>query len=490
MAICFIRANIISRSNGSSAVAAAAYRSGEKLLDEATNKTHNYTKKTGVHHSEILAPIEATTGNEWLNDREALWNKVTAAEKRDDAQLSRELIVAIPRELDPLNQVALVREYIQNSYVDRGMIADINLHHLDGDNPHAHVMLTMRELQIDEMGIASFGNKDRSWNDKKLLKTQLKEWEIVANKYLENAKVVERIDSRSYAEQGVARIPQIHLGKDVTAMRRRGVPTERGDIYDQIDQANEDIRANLEQIYESSSAIDQIKKEAAAAQKREADERVECARKLVEAEIQQRQEAERQRVELQIQRQNDLRDRERQEKLEREKLLQHVKDRAEQDTIEFLRNARPKFTEIADTSKNLRESKIEALPEVKKEIEPEEPKFTIPFMIEAFTHMVEQYPKGQKCEIFKVTGNFLARGIKDVPDSRLELERMMRRILDYGGREHTPMIPLSMVVDELKLARDNPIAKVKTKTQIKTTRSKDIDYSESKSQSQDQGYSI
>jgi MobA/MobL family len=490
MAICFIRANIISRSNGSSAVAAAAYRSGEKLLDEATNKIHNYTKKTGVHHSEILAPIEATAGNEWLNDREVLWNKVTAAEKRDDAQLSRELIIAIPRELDPLDQVALVREYIHNSYVDRGMIADINLHHLDGDNPHAHVMLTMRELQIDEMGIASFGNKDRSWNDKKLLKTQLKEWEIVANKYLENSKVVERIDSRSYAEQGVARIPQIHLGKDVTAMRRRGVPTERGDIYDQIDQANEDIRANLEQIYESSSAIEQIKKEAAAAQKREADERAERARKIIEAEIQQKQEVERQRVEREIQRQNDLRDRERQEKLEREKLLQHVKDQAEQDTIEFLRTARSKFTEIADRSKNLRESKIEAVVEIKKEIEPEEPKFTIPFMIEVFTHLVEQYPKGQECEISKVIGNFLVRGIKDIPDSQLELERMMRRILDYGGRENTKMIPLTVVVNELELARDNPIGKVRTGTVIKTTRSRDIDYSDSESESQDQGYSM
>lgn len=489
MAICFIRANIISRTNGSSAVAAAAYRSGEKLLDEATNKTHNYTKKKGVHHSEILAPIEATAGNEWLNNREALWNKVTVAEKRDDAQLSRELIVAIPRELDPLDQVALVREYIQNSYVDRGMIADINLHHLDGDNPHAHVMLTMRELQIDEMGIASFGNKDRSWNDKKLLKTQLKEWEIVANKYLENAKVVERIDSRSYAEQGVARIPQIHLGKDVTAMRRRGVPTERGEIYDQIDQANEDIRANLEQIYESSSAIEQIKKEAAA-QKREADERTERARKIIEAEIQQRQEIERQRVEREIQRQNDLRDRERQEKLEQEKLLQHVKDRAEQDTIEFLRTSRSKFAELTEKVNNSRESKIEPVVEIKKETEPEEPKFTIPFMIEAFTHMMEQYPKGQTCEIFKVTGNFLIRGIKDVPENKLELERMMRRILDYGGREHTPMIPLSMVVDEFKLARDNPIVKVRTGTEIKTTRSRDIDYSESESESQDQGYSM
>jgi hypothetical protein len=336
------------------------------------------------------------------------------------------------------------------------------------------------------MGIASFGNKDRSWNDKKLLKTQLKEWEIVANKYLENAKVVERIDSRSYAEQGVPRIPQIHLGKDVTAMRRRGVPTERGDIYDQIDQANEDIRANLEQIYESSSVIEQIKKEAAAAQKREADERAERTRKLIETEIQQRQEAERQRVELEIQRQNDLRDRERQEKLEWEKALQHIKEQAEQDTIEFLRAARSKFAEITDTSKNLRESRIEQVVEVKKEIEPEQPKFTIGFMIEAFTHMVEQYPKGQKCEISKIVDNFLNKAMIDDPSNELSIHALSFRIRDRGRRNGTDLITLDSLVSELKFARDNPM----NKTMIQTTRSKNIDYSGSESQSQDQGYSM
>ena len=116
-----------------------------------------------------------------------LWNRVEASEKRYDAQLTREMIIAIRRELDRDNQIALVREYAQTTFVDRGMIADINLHHLDGDNPHAHVMLTMRELKIDEQGIVSFGNKDRTWNDKKLIEIQKKEWEILTNQYLDRA---------------------------------------------------------------------------------------------------------------------------------------------------------------------------------------------------------------------------------------------------------------------------------------------------------------
>ena len=255
MAICFVRAKVVSRGGGGSAAAAAAYRSGEKIKDEATGKTHDYTKKQGIDHSEILSPIAATAGNEWLTNRSALWNRVEAVEKRYDAQLAREMIIAIPRELTQPDQIELVRKYVQTTFVDRGMIADINLHHLDGTNPHAHVMLTMRELKIDERGIVSFGNKDRTWNDKKLLENQIKEWEIVANQYLERAGVDTRIDSRSYAEQGISRIPQIHLGKNVTAMRRQGIPTERGDLYDQIDKANEDIRAQLEIIYQAEGAI-------------------------------------------------------------------------------------------------------------------------------------------------------------------------------------------------------------------------------------------
>ena len=212
MAICFVRAKVVSRSSGGSATAAAAYRIGEKIKDEATGKTHDYTKKQGVDHSEILSPIAATVGNEWLTNRSALWNRVEASEKRYDAQLAREMIIAIPRELDRDNQIALVREYAQTTFVDRGMIADVNLHHLDGTNPHAHVMLTMRELKIDDRGVVSFGNKDRTWNDKKLVQTQKNEWEVLTNQYLERAEIETRIDSRIYQEQEIARIPQVHVG--------------------------------------------------------------------------------------------------------------------------------------------------------------------------------------------------------------------------------------------------------------------------------------
>jgi MobA/MobL family len=255
MAIAFVQSRVAGRSDGKSAVAMAAYRSGDRIVDLASGKTHDYTAKSGVDYSEIISPVAATAGNEWMTDREKLWNLVEAGEKRYDAQLAREIVIAIPRELDRDDQIALVREYVQSSYVDRGMIADINLHHLDSDNPHAHVMLTMRELHIDDRGIVSFGNKDRTWNDKKLLQKQKLEWDGLANQYLERAGIDVRIDSRSYEEQGIDRIPQIHLGVAVSQMRARGIQTDRGDLYDQIEQANADIRADLQKIYEGEQMI-------------------------------------------------------------------------------------------------------------------------------------------------------------------------------------------------------------------------------------------
>ena len=241
MAIYFVRARVIGRSGGRSAVAAAAYRSGLKITDEQTGIIHDYTKKQGIEHSEILSPIAATRANEWLADRSKLWNKVEEIEKRHDAQLSREMIIAIPRELDRENQIALVRQHAQSSYVDRGMIADINLHHLESDNPHAHVMLTMRELKIDERGSVSFGNKDRTWNDKKLIETQKKEWEILTNQYLERAEIETRIDSRSYQEQGIARIPQVHVGAVAWRLEQQGIATVPGDHNRQVAAANQAI---------------------------------------------------------------------------------------------------------------------------------------------------------------------------------------------------------------------------------------------------------
>ena len=261
MAIYHHSVSVIKRSSGKSAVAGAAYRAGEKIEDRRTGIAHDYTKKSGVNHSEIIAPVPATGENIWLTDRAQLWNRVEANEKRHDAQLAREVNIAIPIELDQNEQIALVREYVKTNYVERGMIADVNFHDLESNNPHAHIMITMRDLIVAD-GKVEFGNKNREWNSKDLLLEQRQSWETLANKYLAAAGYDVRIDCRSLAEQEIDRIPQIHLGKDATAMRRQGIPTERGDRYDQIDLANAELRAQLEEIYSIENEISNLEAQA------------------------------------------------------------------------------------------------------------------------------------------------------------------------------------------------------------------------------------
>jgi MobA/MobL family len=246
--------SIVKRSAGKSAVAAAAYRSGCKLKDERTGLTHDYTRKSGVDYSVILTPIEA----DWIADQAELWNAVEAAERRGDAQLAREITVAIPCELSRDNQIELVREYVQKNYVDRGMIADVNFHHLDGNNPHAHILLTMRDLKVDDQGEVSFGNKNRKWNDWQDAAsfTQNREnWATIANQYLIEAGYPDvQIDHRSNADRGIETIPQIHLGVKTAAARKKGITSKRSNEYDRIEIANDNIRQKLEQIFQSESA--------------------------------------------------------------------------------------------------------------------------------------------------------------------------------------------------------------------------------------------
>ena len=134
---------IVSRGKGKSAVAAAAYRSGEKLTNEWDGLTHDYTKKGGVVHSEILLPAHAPPA---FSDRSTLWNSVELSEKSNNAQLAREVEIALPVELSSEEQTRLVREYCSSQFVSKGMIADFNLHDTGGGNPHAHILLTMRPL--------------------------------------------------------------------------------------------------------------------------------------------------------------------------------------------------------------------------------------------------------------------------------------------------------------------------------------------------------
>src|SRR3546814_7314012 len=153
MAIFHLSVKVSGRAAGRSAVAAAAYRAGERLHDERLDRDHDFRAKSGVEHNEIMLPEGAP---ERFSDRETLWNEVEGCEKRKDAQLAREVEFSIPREMSKVDGIELARDFVQSEFVDRGMIADLNVHWdigADGQpKPHAHVMLTMREVGEDGFG--------------------------------------------------------------------------------------------------------------------------------------------------------------------------------------------------------------------------------------------------------------------------------------------------------------------------------------------------
>jgi Ti-type conjugative transfer relaxase TraA len=208
MAIYHFSGAVISRSAGKSAIASAAYRSGEKLYDERQEKEFDYSRKQDVLHKEVMLPEGAP---KWMADRERLWNVVEAAEKRKDAQLSREIHFSLPRELSNEQNIELAKEFVKNEFVWCGMVADLCIHDgktKDGEEqPHAHVMLTLRE--VTEEG---FGLKDRSWNAKENMLLWRESWAEHANKYLALNDIEQRIDHRSLAERGIDLIPQNKIG--------------------------------------------------------------------------------------------------------------------------------------------------------------------------------------------------------------------------------------------------------------------------------------
>jgi len=214
MAIFSSHANVVSRSQGRCSVAAAAYRSGTKLVDERQGMTFDYTNKRGVAHSEIMAPEHAP---QWIKDREKLWNAIEQIEKRKDAQLAREVTIALPVELRQDEWVALLREYCQINYINKGMIADFNIHNDNPNNPHAHIMLTLREITPE-----GFGNKVREWNTPELIINQRKSLEELTNQALYKAGIDQRIDCRSLAEKGSTQTPNLHLGPAAHHALQRG----------------------------------------------------------------------------------------------------------------------------------------------------------------------------------------------------------------------------------------------------------------------------
>ncbi|MDD3674783.1 Ti-type conjugative transfer relaxase TraA [Thauera propionica] len=243
MAIYHFSAKVISRANGSSAVASAAYRAAERLHDDRLGRAHDFTNKAGVVHSEIMLPEGAP---ERLNDRATLWNEVEAGEKRKDAQLAREIEFSIPRELNQAQGVALAREFVEKQFVERGMVADLNVHWDMGKDgqpkPHAHVMLSMREV-----GPEGFGAKVREWNSTQLLQGWREAWADHVNERLAELDIDARIDHRTLAAQGIELEPQHKIGPAASRMPEQGLEAERVEDHARIARENgEKIIANPE----------------------------------------------------------------------------------------------------------------------------------------------------------------------------------------------------------------------------------------------------
>lgn len=234
MAIFHMQARVISRANGHSSTAAAAYRHGLKIEDFKTGEVFDYTRKSGVSGSIILLPAGADPR---LSDPAFLWNEVEKSEKRADAQVAREFDIALPVELNNEQKKALAVDYCREHFTDKGMIADIAFHKLDSDNPHFHVMLTTRRLTPDGAGFAS--KKERAWNDRDQLQEWRKGWADTANEHLAMAGIDAKIDHRSLADQkaeldampnptieqqaqsiALDRAPTIHRGKHCSAERQ------------------------------------------------------------------------------------------------------------------------------------------------------------------------------------------------------------------------------------------------------------------------------
>ena len=238
----------ISRSNGRTATAAAAYRAGAEIADLRTGEQHDYTRKRDIVHSEILLPAGSPA---WAQDRAALWNAAEAAEKRKDARVARDYEVAIPKELTPAQGIALVRDFAQ-ALVDRhGVAIDLNIHrdalrHWDGSDKgyqgyHAHLLASTRQLGREGFGakaqieLSDTKRKSLGLSDGATEIERIRQlWEVTANRHLEQAHQAQRIDRRSLKDQGIDREPTVHLGPGVTALERDGIPSRLGDINRQV----------------------------------------------------------------------------------------------------------------------------------------------------------------------------------------------------------------------------------------------------------------
>jgi hypothetical protein len=271
-------AAIVCRSEGQSVVAAAAYRAGTKLQDERTGEIKDYSRRSwSVLYTQILTPENAP---QWMHDRSRLWNGVEHREdrstKRGTAQLARNLELSLPHELTHEQHVELVCEFVQAEFVDRGMVADIAIHapprRGDGTNHHAHVLLTMRD--IDDGG---FGNKNRAWNKDEMLEHWRERWADYQNLALEKYGFEARVDHRSLEDQGLDREPTQHLGHDAQAMEDQGIHTDRGDYNRRVKANNDNLALAKKDLADCEKRLAELRRQYAAEQMEQIQKTVKAA---------------------------------------------------------------------------------------------------------------------------------------------------------------------------------------------------------------------
>ena len=250
--------SIVKRSEGRSAVAAAAYQSGSRLYSEYDQKWKDYTGKHEVIHEEVMLPTNAPPE---YADRQTLWNAVEDVEKSWKSQLARKFRMALPREVPKNQYVEMVQCYCQEQFVSKGMICDFAIHDKGDGNPHVHIQLTMRSMDengkwnpkshkvyvLDENGERirlPSGNWKTvkqdvvDWNDQKYCEIWRSAWADMQNLYLEKNGRSERADLRSYERQGVDQVPMVHMGPAVAALEDKGVKTNIGNLNRDIQQHN------------------------------------------------------------------------------------------------------------------------------------------------------------------------------------------------------------------------------------------------------------
>lgn len=275
--------SMISRGKSKSAVASAAYISCEKLTNEWDGVTHDYHNKKGLLHSQIYLPENILKE---FQDRSFLWNSVELNEKASNAQLARNFIIALPKELSFEENKNLITDFIQKNFVSKGMIADLAIHQGNDEgngNIHAHIMTTVRPLNqdgtwgakskkeylLDEQGNKILGKNGKpktrkieltDWNNKGNAEKWRESFATLCNQYLEKNNFEKRVDHRSFVRQGKEEIPTIHMGASASALERKGIETDKGNINREIKKHNSLVKAIREKIAELTSWISDFSK--------------------------------------------------------------------------------------------------------------------------------------------------------------------------------------------------------------------------------------